>query len=190
MFVNFDGCMHIGKRDKASTWWVYKADLSYLAVKCDGGHVHLPWGLVRSKSGSLSFATVEERRYPHLLCERVATLVTAMVSPSLIQIPELLSNKRALVQQRRGQNIVVPEYKRVFLANGLAKHGCPFLSLAEKKRVVHGPDAGHRLAVSIGDDSQLMSCGPPVQWLSKNTKQLTGPKGDYCLLMSCGPRVL
>jgi len=46
------------------------------------------------------------------------------------------------------------------------------------------------LAAPIGDDGQMMSCGPPVLWLSTHAAPLTAPIGDNGQLMSCGPPVL
>ena len=69
--VDFDMCMHGGKRPKKTSFLFGGGiDLSPLAVQCDGSHEHLPWGMTRDGSGT--FATAGERNYPDLLCRRVA----------------------------------------------------------------------------------------------------------------------
>ena len=67
--TQFQSCMHGGQRPKKTTMMNAGVDLSPLEVFCDGKCAHKPWGLLRDGQ---SFATAEERRYPQLLCSRLA----------------------------------------------------------------------------------------------------------------------
>ena len=82
-FVNFDSCMHGGRRKKASSWLTSNdfVEMDALAVQCDNSHAepHLPW-TVASQDGQWQFSTADEAAYPRLLCQRVAAQVAAMAT--------------------------------------------------------------------------------------------------------------
>ena len=67
----FQNCMHGGDRPKKTTLLNAGIDLSSLELMCDNSHSHKPWGFTKVEG---VFATAEERRYPRLLCQRLATL--------------------------------------------------------------------------------------------------------------------
>eukprot|EP00973_Karenia_brevis_P071233 9897747-Karenia_brevis.AAC.1 len=106
--VTYQACMHGGQRPKRCKLWYFGLDLTSLEVYCDKSHTHLPWGLADGSSEEM-FATGEERRYPILFCKRLAALVMKQLAPEL---EDSISGKPAtMAQPRRGQNVIVPEYK-------------------------------------------------------------------------------
>ena len=66
-FINFDSCMHGGRRLKHTSLLTNVPHLSALSVSCDGKHEHLPWGVLDGQ-----FATAEEAAYPKQLCESIS----------------------------------------------------------------------------------------------------------------------
>ncbi len=111
--------MHGGERNK-KTELMYGGpiDLQPLHAVCDGGHQHKPWGLVRGSANI--FATAEERRYPMLLCKRLARRAAA----AHVKKKPMLSGERLearihnIGQSRRGPSSLVPEYC------GIERIGC------------------------------------------------------------------
>ena len=67
--TQFQSCMHGGERPKKTDFMHAGIELEEFGIMCDGSHKHKPWGLLRNQS---TFATAEERRYPRLLCRRLA----------------------------------------------------------------------------------------------------------------------
>ena len=68
--ILYDACMHGGMRRKAQRLRTNALPLRTLALRCDGGHDHLPW---ISYVGKMKiFNTAEETAFPHLFCQRVA----------------------------------------------------------------------------------------------------------------------
>ena len=114
--VSFDHCMHGGRRPKKSMLLHSSLDLSGLQSFCNHSKdFHLPWGLTKD-SGSL-FATAEERRYPVLLCKRLASRIALRLLPAKTSDPQAVSSSSDIVhakgQQRRGIGKLVSEYCRI-----------------------------------------------------------------------------
>ena len=63
-FVDFDSCMHGGLRAKHTSFLCGSEELLSLALRCDGQHDHLEWGLLPDGT----FSTATEAEYPDLLC--------------------------------------------------------------------------------------------------------------------------
>ena len=106
--VQFHACMHGGRRDKRTTWWYADCNLSSLAATCDKSHAHLPWG-TQSNGSHMTFATAEERRYPKLLCERVAQIIKEQFQPQQVakqSVTERIAGQR---QPRRNGSELVSE---------------------------------------------------------------------------------
>eukprot|EP00973_Karenia_brevis_P058020 8077296-Karenia_brevis.AAC.1 len=74
-------CMHGGGRNKKTRFLTANIDMSSLALSCDGNHQHLPWGFIRGGGDQRVFATAEEKRYPFVLCSRMARLVATHCDP-------------------------------------------------------------------------------------------------------------
>ena len=78
-FTILQHCMHGGTRDKKSKFWSHnprKPDENFLAslgLLCDQSHQHESWK-PRWTDGKLFFPTVAEAAYPHVLCQRMASL--------------------------------------------------------------------------------------------------------------------
>ena len=75
--VRFQNCMRGGTRDKKSSWWTNVAELSVLAVMCDGSHEHEAWGAAKCKD-VWSVNTEKEAEYPDLLCQRAADAIKTL----------------------------------------------------------------------------------------------------------------
>ena len=73
-FVDFDSCMHGGSRAKYTSFLCGSDAFSHLALRCDGRHEHLEWGLLPDGA----FSTATEAEHPDLLCSRIAEEVTAL----------------------------------------------------------------------------------------------------------------
>lgn len=76
--VLFHNCAHGGTRDKLTCFLTDADFLDSLALRCDGTHKHESWQptVVRGKA---VFPTHLEAAYPHLLCQRIATLIKDFV---------------------------------------------------------------------------------------------------------------
>ena len=97
----FQNCMHGGNRPKKTTIANAGVDLEPIEISCNGTCTHKPWGLLRDGK---SFATAEERRYPQLLCSRLARQFSQLVTipakrPAEDPSDRVASNK----QPRRGE---------------------------------------------------------------------------------------
>lgn len=76
-------------------------DSSPLELMCDNSHTHKPWGMLRK--GDV-FATAEERRYPPLLCSRLATAFAKVAKRSRKRfLPVSKAYVAANRQPRRGE---------------------------------------------------------------------------------------
>lgn len=69
--VDFDMCMHGGKRKKATRLVTNRAQFKALGRKCDGKHEHLAWGITDGR-----FDTAAEAVYPRPFCKRLAKAST------------------------------------------------------------------------------------------------------------------
>ena len=110
--VHFQMCMHGGDRDKKTTFWYGGAvDLSTLGLMCDKQHEHKPWTF----SNETGWATAKERRYPTLLCKRIAKRVAAALLPKSLEpeVAETLPHIYRGSQPRRGMQELIPEYRKV-----------------------------------------------------------------------------
>ena len=102
------------------------ATLRAMELKCDGHHVHLPWGLSNSKGWT--FHTAEEAEYPEQLCKTFAALATEAARqrghvmsertapPKRKNIAEKREERAKVAaalgrQSRRYPSRLVPEYK-------------------------------------------------------------------------------
>ena len=110
---NFQMCMHGGRRDKhTKMWYGGKLNLECLSVLCDKRHDHLPWGVVKDQKGQ-PWATDGERRFPDLLCQRIAAQVAkkhGVKPPADATIPDKVFLGS---QPRRGTQDIIPEYKEL-----------------------------------------------------------------------------
>eukprot|EP00435_Cladocopium_sp_Y103_P035766 s4108_g9.t1 len=71
-FQYIHACMYGSKRRK-STAFLMNFSAPNLQSECDGGHAHLPWGMVDAQDGrGLKFSTSLETEYPSLLCKHIA----------------------------------------------------------------------------------------------------------------------
>ena len=114
--VTWDMCMQGGERDKATTFLVSKGlNFSSLALRCDGGHAHKPWGLTFEKG--CIFATALERNYPHLLCRRIAAIVAKTFSVAKPEERMQTEKVSAALQPKKRHKPLVPEYSRVEWSN-------------------------------------------------------------------------
>ena len=105
--VTFVMCMHGGSRPKSTSLWYGTAlSLASLQSKCNGKHSHLPWSLR---------GTASERRYPELLCSRIAKLAKKRLLPvGQIEEKRPCSDKVFIsTQPRRGMQELIPEHKAV-----------------------------------------------------------------------------
>ena len=83
-----------------------------VAIMCDKGYQHLPWGL--TKDGSGLFATAQERNYPELFCTRVAKQAAKDLGVVKIKAEKVdcSHNTAAGRQPRKEFNDLIPEYKQ------------------------------------------------------------------------------
>ena len=123
--ISFQVCMHGGRHDKWTTFYVNHSAFSSLALVCDGSHTHLPWGFSQSSSG-VRFHTADEAKYPEELCARIASIIakqvggneTAAVPIDYTQKTTASSNKLRSIEagrQPRGNLLpqVVPEFQAI-----------------------------------------------------------------------------
>ena len=75
--VIFHNCMHGGKRKKQTRWWASDATYQSLALLCDDNHPHHKWTPTETEAG-LQFPTTDEAAYPHMLCKRVASIISKL----------------------------------------------------------------------------------------------------------------
>lgn len=106
----FQNCMHGGDRPKKTTLMNAGLDLSELELMCDEAHAHKSWGLIRTDG---VFATAEERKYPTLLCNRLATIFAKVAGKKRVRLlpntdDSIASNK----QPRRLNGELFPTTKR------------------------------------------------------------------------------
>ena len=87
-FVDFDSCMHGGMRAKHTSFLCGSEELLSLAVRCDGQHEHLEWGLLPDGT----FSTATEAEYPDVLCSRIAELVSALAMRKGFKAPTSLED--------------------------------------------------------------------------------------------------
>eukprot|EP00435_Cladocopium_sp_Y103_P012737 s4229_g3.t1 len=127
-FSYFDHCMHGGKRDKSTAWWSWNPRnpdhdfFESLQLNCNKQHTHAPWRPYKDSAGQTIFPTAEEAAYPHLLCERVASILKlaaehiGFVFPSdlqeqLNQVPHAAARQLFTAQPRGGRlRPLVSEY--------------------------------------------------------------------------------
>ena len=114
--VDFHNCMHGGRRPKHSRIIYSGVDFSSLEAECDHPKDHhMPWGL--TKDPNSLFATAEERRYPVLLCQRMALRVATKFPITSSDPPPVLDDLTATEhgrgQQRRGFSRLVEEFASV-----------------------------------------------------------------------------
>ena len=126
--VKFQNCMHGGSRPKRTDIMFAKMELGSLAIMCDGNCTHKPWGL--TKQGD-AFATAEERRYPRLLCDRLAKqflLTSGQVKRKANKdFQDVISANK---QPRRGEPDLLVQKADASLGVGVAKIGAaPVLDL-------------------------------------------------------------
>lgn len=119
--VNFQQCMHGGRRDKWSTFYTNADWLQCLALSCDNSHSHAPWG-VTFEGGRYRFNTSEEAEYPSLLCSRYSdAALQAALERKVQQDINTITKKRkhdqrnmaAAGRQPRGNRHpeLIPEFK-------------------------------------------------------------------------------
>ena len=76
-FVTFDDWVFGGARTTAKTFLTNVPTLKAMAQRCNGGHVHLPFGRQKLPSGKYPYATAEEAAYPRPLCLQIVAQVCA-----------------------------------------------------------------------------------------------------------------
>ena len=113
--VLFDNCCHGATRKKRSRIDATQPTYLQLAADCDGSHNHEPYNI--TYNDGWKFDTAIEGAYPDLLCQRMASLLAAQVSPGLHRDPE--SSLKAKIQafatrQHRSTSQLIPEYIKVF----------------------------------------------------------------------------
>jgi hypothetical protein len=131
--VNFQHCMHGGERDKRTKIRYSGLDFACLEAQCDGKHTHKPWGLVR---GTNDFATAEERRYPLLLCRRMARVVAGALKSEPTTRPKgSVPEERTFNsgQSRKGAANLVPEYSKLVQFKGCNDSNVDLLTEILKK---------------------------------------------------------
>ena len=72
--VDFDNCMHGGKRLKSTRFLCTDRFLQSLARTCDASHAHEPYSLTLV-DGVWTFSTAAEGAYPVLFCKGFATIL-------------------------------------------------------------------------------------------------------------------
>ena len=73
--VQFDACCFGGERKTLKGFLSNIPAFRRLAVRCNGGHPHKPWGRVYRPDGSSYFATKDEAAYPRPLCMQIVHLI-------------------------------------------------------------------------------------------------------------------
>ena len=81
--IEYQGCMHGGRRPKWSCWLTNVPELTLLSLngKCDNSHVHLPYSVKKSfdkqsfGKRKWNFATNSEAEYPKELCALAADAI-------------------------------------------------------------------------------------------------------------------
>ena len=121
--------------------------MSTLGIMCDKKCVHKPWTF----SNEDGWATAKDRRYPALLCKRVAKRVAAALLPkcSAPEAAETLPHIYRGSQPRRGMQELIPEFRAVdevaVISQAMASEVFKFLD----KRVK--AEANAALGLSEGD---------------------------------------
>ena len=158
--VDFFHCMHGGKRPKETLLIYAIVDFSTLHAVCNHRESeHLPWGLTKS-SDSL-FATAEERRYPLLLCKRMARRVADLFMPdksavslALEDINDAVHNKG---QPRRGAGKLIPEFAEIKTNISLTEDEFENLELALASKSSDYPDGTRIICKRLdkGENGQM-----------------------------------
>ena len=77
-FVTFHNCAHGGSRDKLTCFATNVDWFDSLELRCDRQHSHAPW-TPKVINGRVHYPTHSEAAYPELLCDRMASIVLAIV---------------------------------------------------------------------------------------------------------------
>ena len=77
-FITFHNCAHGGSRDKLTCFATNVNWFDALELRCDKQHSHAPW-TPSVINGKVHYPTHSEAAYPELLCERMASIVLAIV---------------------------------------------------------------------------------------------------------------
>ena len=106
--------MHRGERDKKTTFPQFgKINFMSMAIMCDQGHSHKPWGLI--KEANIIWATSPERNYASKFCKTFARKAanTYLLKKSRIKMaPEV--KKWTGAQSRQLASDLVPEFAKIF----------------------------------------------------------------------------
>ena len=154
--VKFQACMFGGSRPTWKGFLTTVGDMRAMAVSCNGGHEHKPYGRVRLPDGRMHYATSEEAAYPRPLCLQVVRHVCNMLSVPFIANPDFESSSAAVAvaasahKLPRGRKVppVVPEFKHIITVT------VPVLPQVNDKRcLVASLD-------NIPQGSKLLSHGP------------------------------
>jgi hypothetical protein len=169
----FQNCMHGGERDKWSRFISNNHGFSRLALECDGGHEHKPWGFVDPALSSSDtpwvFATSQEAQYPKLLCERIADLVCEVATARGVKFtPKGLASLEAMPhdakrmrvaanRQPRGQIILplISEFKAVEVVRADELHEMHRLL----RPVLQGKSAGAMSSYTVSPQVPMVMAG-------------------------------
>ena len=77
-YITFHNCAHGGSRDKLTCFATNVNWFDALELRCDKQHSHAPW-TPSVINGKVHYPTHSEAAYPELLCERMASIVLAIV---------------------------------------------------------------------------------------------------------------
>ena len=161
-FVNFQNCMHGGKRAKWSSWLTNEESMCVLEMACNDEHEHEPWGAYQDSNSVWKFHSALEAEYPKLLCNRVAAIIKA-------------------VAQRQGV-LMTPSAKKSEVAEVFKLAAARFRAAAGRQpRGKRYPEVVPEFsAVSlVKRDPSWTDSFVPSQKLDANQLQLLGMKGEF-----------
>ena len=162
--VHFSMCMHGGHRKKETRLRCTPQVFQALALDCDGGHSHAPYGH-RMHMGTWVFDTSQEAQYPRLFCDRLVRAASAAVQPALFKdtIRHFrLDSLAASGRQTTRHAPLIPEFSEVVWAShppSVEAKPLPLLSRQDCSRVVLR-DRSPAWPVPVPVD--LPSLGPPL----------------------------
>ena len=120
--VVFDNCCHGATRKKRTRIDATQSTYAQLAADCQGDHPHEPYNI--TFNDGWKFDTAAEGAYPDLLCQRMASLLAAQVSPGLNRDREMSLKAQTMAfttRQHRGAPQMIPEFIKVFEMNLISK---------------------------------------------------------------------
>ena len=84
--MTFDACVYGGARKTAKTFPTNVSTLmKAMAQRCNGGHIHQPFGRQKLPSGKYAYVTAEEAAYLRPLCLQIGAQVCAALGIEFTQ---------------------------------------------------------------------------------------------------------